>query len=89
MPVMGSNFVFNCAIDHAGVMRRSDAEYSEMTWRGTSAMVSRVVVLWDNREPGVEIRRPGSPDLVIKGWILELLASVSMSKIPLLRYSVF
>jgi hypothetical protein len=26
MPVMGSNLVFSCAIDHDGVMRRSEDE---------------------------------------------------------------
>ena len=36
---MGSSFVFNCPMVHAGVIRRSDDEFSEVTWIGISARV--------------------------------------------------
>lgn len=38
MPVTGSSLVLSVKIVHEGVMRRSEAAYSEMTSRGTSAM---------------------------------------------------
>lgn len=35
-PVMGSRRVLRCAIDHDGVMRRSEDELGEVTSKGTS-----------------------------------------------------
>lgn len=37
-PVMGSSFALSVVMDHDGVMRRSEAEFSEITRSGTSAM---------------------------------------------------
>lgn len=40
MPVMGSILVFSWAMDHEGVMRRSEEEYSDVTYIGTSDMLT-------------------------------------------------
>ena len=45
MPVMGSSFVLRVLIDHDGVMRRSDDEFSEITRKGTSAMFAVAVAV--------------------------------------------
>lgn len=39
MPVIGSILVFSWAMDHEGVMRRSEEEYSDVTYIGTSDML--------------------------------------------------
>ena len=39
-PVTGSNLALSVEMDHDGVIRRSDEEFSEMTCNGTSAMVT-------------------------------------------------
>jgi len=41
---MGSSFVFSCPMVHAGVIRRSDDEFSEVTWIGISARVWKDMV---------------------------------------------
>ena len=38
MPVIGSSLVLSWLMDHDGVMRRSDAVFSEMTCSGMSAI---------------------------------------------------
>ena len=42
MPVMGSSFALSWLIVHDGVMRRSAAAFSDITRRGTSAMMTAV-----------------------------------------------
>ena len=39
MPVIGSSFVFNCAMVHDGVIRRSEEEAVEVIKSGTSRAV--------------------------------------------------
>jgi hypothetical protein len=39
-PVTGSNLVLSWLMDHDGVMRRSDEEFSDRTRRGISAMMA-------------------------------------------------
>lgn len=53
MPVTGSSFVLRVLIDHEGVMRRSDDEFSETTCKGTSAMSCRVQGLPAKRHSSV------------------------------------
>lgn len=48
---MGSSLLLSWKIVHDGVMRRSEAAYSEMTSRGTSAMVFVVSRVRDVRIP--------------------------------------
>lgn len=43
IPVMGSSLDLSWLMVHDGVIRRSDEEFSEMTCRGTSAMVDDLV----------------------------------------------
>jgi len=40
--VIGSSLLFSWLMDHDGVMRRSDEEFSEVTRSGTSAMITRI-----------------------------------------------
>jgi hypothetical protein len=42
---MGSSFVLSVLIDQEGVMRRSDAAFSEITCSGTSAMFFSLLLL--------------------------------------------
>lgn len=37
----GSNFVLSVLMDHAGVIRRSEDEFSDTTCKGTSAMIAK------------------------------------------------
>lgn len=46
IPVIGSSFVLRVLIDQDGVMRRSDAEFSEITCRGTSAVAMFAETRW-------------------------------------------
>lgn len=39
MPVMGSSLVLSWVMVHDGVMRRSEAAFSDITWSGMSAMI--------------------------------------------------
>ncbi len=39
MPVTGSSFALSWPMVHDGVMRRSEEEFSEVTWRGISPAV--------------------------------------------------
>jgi hypothetical protein len=48
MPVIGSSLALSWLMDHEGVMRRSDAALSEITWRGTSAMT--MMALWRGKK---------------------------------------
>lgn len=57
MPVTDSSFALRVLMDQDGVMRRSDDEFSEITCRGTSAMlteekggVRRWLVLFPRRQ---------------------------------------
>lgn len=44
IPVTGSNFALSVLMDHAGVIRRSEDEFSDTTCRGTSAMITAALI---------------------------------------------
>lgn len=44
MPVTSSSLALSCPMDQDGVMRRSEPEFSEVTWIGISAGVRRLML---------------------------------------------